>query len=254
MARPLIGITTYREQARWGIWHVPAVLLPAAYADAVADGRRRAGAAADRRAQRRRGRPAGRPGARRRGGRRPGAVRRARSGRTRPSSGRSGTRASSSSSRPRSTATCRCSPSAGACSCSTSRSAATWCSTSPTLERTGVHDPGPGLYQRREVRTEPDTEPSPAAGCRGDRGLPPPPGPGAGSRPELTASAWAEDGVVEAVEAGDGRFCLAVQWHPEETRTAGCSPRRSQRRFLQALQQPLSALVERIARVLLCAS
>ena len=26
--RPLIGISTYREQARWGTWHVPAVLLP----------------------------------------------------------------------------------------------------------------------------------------------------------------------------------------------------------------------------------
>jgi anthranilate synthase component 2/putative glutamine amidotransferase len=34
--RPLIGITTYREPARWGTWDVPAVLLPAAYADAVA--------------------------------------------------------------------------------------------------------------------------------------------------------------------------------------------------------------------------
>src|SRR3954470_6393362 len=35
--RPLIGITTYREQARWGFWDVPAVLLPASYADAVAE-------------------------------------------------------------------------------------------------------------------------------------------------------------------------------------------------------------------------
>src|SRR5215207_760415 len=34
--RPLIGISTYREQARWGYWDVPAVLLPATYADAVA--------------------------------------------------------------------------------------------------------------------------------------------------------------------------------------------------------------------------
>jgi anthranilate synthase component 2/putative glutamine amidotransferase len=32
----LIGITTYREQARWGAWDVPAILLPASYADAVA--------------------------------------------------------------------------------------------------------------------------------------------------------------------------------------------------------------------------
>ena len=36
--RPLIGISTYREQARWGFWDVPAVLLPA-----VLRGRRRRG-------------------------------------------------------------------------------------------------------------------------------------------------------------------------------------------------------------------
>src|SRR3954471_24786519 len=35
--RPLIGISTYREQARWGTWDVPAVLLPAPYAEAVAE-------------------------------------------------------------------------------------------------------------------------------------------------------------------------------------------------------------------------
>jgi gamma-glutamyl-gamma-aminobutyrate hydrolase PuuD len=35
--------------------------------------------------------------------------------------------------------------------------------------------------------------------------------------PELTPSAWAEDGVVEAVEATDRLFCLGVQWHPEES-------------------------------------
>ena len=34
--RPLIGISTYREKARWGSWDVPAILLPATYADAVA--------------------------------------------------------------------------------------------------------------------------------------------------------------------------------------------------------------------------
>ena len=38
--RPLIGISTYREQATWGFWDVPAVLLPAAYADAVSACRR----------------------------------------------------------------------------------------------------------------------------------------------------------------------------------------------------------------------
>jgi putative glutamine amidotransferase len=33
--RPLIGLSTYREQARWGVWDQPADLLPASYADAV---------------------------------------------------------------------------------------------------------------------------------------------------------------------------------------------------------------------------
>ncbi|MFC3995125.1 gamma-glutamyl-gamma-aminobutyrate hydrolase family protein [Nocardiopsis sediminis] len=34
---PVIGITAYREQARWGeAWDMPATLLPQAYADAVA--------------------------------------------------------------------------------------------------------------------------------------------------------------------------------------------------------------------------
>jgi putative glutamine amidotransferase len=36
---PVIGLSTYREQARWGVWDQPADLLPALYADAV----RRAG-------------------------------------------------------------------------------------------------------------------------------------------------------------------------------------------------------------------
>lgn len=32
----------------------------------------------------------------------------------------------------------------------------------------------------------------------------------------LVAAATAPDGVVEAIEATDGAFCLGVQWHPEE--------------------------------------
>jgi putative glutamine amidotransferase len=34
--KPLIGITTYREQASWGVWDQPADLLHVEYADAVA--------------------------------------------------------------------------------------------------------------------------------------------------------------------------------------------------------------------------
>lgn len=37
MRRPVIGITTYRETASWGVWHRPADLLGAGYADAVVD-------------------------------------------------------------------------------------------------------------------------------------------------------------------------------------------------------------------------
>ena len=32
----LVGITTYTEPARWGVWDEPAVLLPRTYADLVA--------------------------------------------------------------------------------------------------------------------------------------------------------------------------------------------------------------------------
>ena len=31
MTRPVVGITTYAETARWGVWNCPAVLVPADY-------------------------------------------------------------------------------------------------------------------------------------------------------------------------------------------------------------------------------
>ncbi|WP_137990402.1 gamma-glutamyl-gamma-aminobutyrate hydrolase family protein [Streptomyces vilmorinianum] len=31
MSKPLIGVTTYLDQARWGVWDMPAALLPARY-------------------------------------------------------------------------------------------------------------------------------------------------------------------------------------------------------------------------------
>jgi putative glutamine amidotransferase len=33
--RPLIGLTTYRETARWGVWHTSADLLPTSYAQSI---------------------------------------------------------------------------------------------------------------------------------------------------------------------------------------------------------------------------
>ncbi|MRK02719.1 gamma-glutamyl-gamma-aminobutyrate hydrolase family protein [Aeromicrobium sp. S22] len=36
MTRPVIGLSAYREPARWGVWHESADLLPSTYAGAVA--------------------------------------------------------------------------------------------------------------------------------------------------------------------------------------------------------------------------
>jgi gamma-glutamyl-gamma-aminobutyrate hydrolase PuuD len=33
--RPVIGVTAYAQDAKWGVWHLPAVLVPLAYVDAV---------------------------------------------------------------------------------------------------------------------------------------------------------------------------------------------------------------------------
>jgi gamma-glutamyl-gamma-aminobutyrate hydrolase PuuD len=33
--RPVIGITSYAQDAHWGVWHLPAALVPLAYVDAV---------------------------------------------------------------------------------------------------------------------------------------------------------------------------------------------------------------------------
>lgn len=33
--RPVIGITTYAQEARWGVWHLPAALVPLDYVDAI---------------------------------------------------------------------------------------------------------------------------------------------------------------------------------------------------------------------------
>jgi putative glutamine amidotransferase len=35
MTRPVIGITSYAERARWGVWDLPAALIPLAYVQAV---------------------------------------------------------------------------------------------------------------------------------------------------------------------------------------------------------------------------
>ena len=39
--------------------------------------------------------------------------------------------------------------------------------------------------------------------------------------PEFEAVAWAEDGVIEAIESTEGKVILGVQWHPENGAVAG---------------------------------
>lgn len=51
----------------------------------------------------------------------------------------------------------------------------------------------------------------------------------------LVVSATAPDGVIEAVESGEGRWLVAVQWHPENLRDDTVS-RRLFREFIQAVR------------------
>lgn len=86
------------------------------------------------------------------------------------------------------------------------------------------HDrsPGPGQFGRHPVRVAEGTRLAAALGrtevdavpAYHHQGLDE---LGAG----LVATAWAEDGLIEAVEDPDLPFCLGVQWHPE----AGDDPR-----------------------------
>jgi anthranilate synthase component 2/putative glutamine amidotransferase len=211
--RPLIGISSYREQARWGYWDVPAVLLPAAYADAVAeaggepvllptaavsvdvvarlDGLVLAGGAdVD---------PA-------RYGEEPGSHTIA----TRPDRDASEVAVLQA-------ALDRDLPLLAICRGMQLLDVVLGGSLVqhlPGVAGTQPHQLGPGVYAERKVRTAPGTVldallgPVTTVNCHHHQALD-------RIAPELTPSAWAEDGVVEGVEAAGRRFCLGVQWHPE---------------------------------------
>ena len=81
------------------------------------------------------------------------------------------------------------------------------------------HNPGGDEFGLIEVRTEPDSlvarvlGPDVLAHCHHHQSV--------RSHPGYLAAAWAEDGTVEAMEADpaeQARFCLGVQWHPEMSR------------------------------------
>jgi putative glutamine amidotransferase len=77
------------------------------------------------------------------------------------------------------------------------------------------HAPGPGVYGEHDVRIAPGTRTAAALGAeivpvpsyhhQGIERL----GDG------LVATGWAEDGTIEALEDPAHPFCVGVQWHPE---------------------------------------
>ena len=211
--RPLIGISTYREQARWGYWDVPAVLLPATYADAVAgcggepvllptgsassavverlDGLVLAGGAdVD---------PA-------RYGQAPGAATTV----VRPDRDavELAVLAAALERNLPLLAVCR------GMQLLNVLLGGDLVQHLPDLPAAGNHQAGPGVFAQREVQTVPGTRlaallgPTAPADCHHHQAL-------GRVADGLTAAAWAEDGVLEAVEASGSRFCVGVQWHPE---------------------------------------
>ncbi|MCW2636982.1 MAG: glutamine amidotransferase [Blastococcus sp.] len=211
--RPLIGISTYREQARWGVWDVPAVLLPASYADAVAE-------------------VGGEPVLLPTGAVTPDVVERldglvlaggadidpARYGEEpgphtttiRPERDASETAVLQA-------ALDRDLPILAICRGMQLLNVllgGTLLQHLPVVPETEPHLLQLGRFARREVRTAADSElgrllgPVASADCHHHQALD-------RIAPPLSPSAWSEDGVVEGVELPGRRFCLAVQWHPE---------------------------------------
>jgi len=81
------------------------------------------------------------------------------------------------------------------------------------------HAPAPGMFGSHPVRVAAGTRLAGILDANGDGVEVPTAHHQAVDRlgEGLVATAWAEDGVVEAVETGAGGdpFLLAVQWHPE---------------------------------------
>jgi putative glutamine amidotransferase len=83
----------------------------------------------------------------------------------------------------------------------------------PDLVGHETHSPGGDVYGAVEVETEPGSRLAGLVGarvevsCHHHQSV--------ASHPGFTAVARASDGTVEAMEATGDRYCLAVQWHPE---------------------------------------
>jgi putative glutamine amidotransferase len=220
--QPVIGLTAYCEEARWSHWHRPAVLLPANYAEQVAA----AG-----------GIPVllpPLPGIAGSVGRLDGLLL---TGGGDIDPGRYGAQPHPATSRvsgPRDAAELEVldaalaagTPVLGVCRGMQLLNVARGGTLCQHLPNEAGHTPAPGAFGAHPVRVAPGTRLAGILGANG-AGVDVPTahhqaidqlGDG------LVATAWAADGVIEAVEPATGNgpeFLLAVQWHPE----AGTDPR-----------------------------
>ena len=199
-ARPVIGISAYSQNARWAHWDLPAVLLPQQVHRHGRPGRRPAGPAAAAGRGGRGAAPAGRPGAvrwRRPG---PGPLRRGARHADRACQPGPGQCRGWSSAGTRWPADCRCSASAAACRSSTSRSAAPCTSTCRIWSVTTATRPRRHGYGSHKVSVASGSQLAAVLG-RSEAAVPTHHHQaidrlGGG----LVATAWTDDGVIEAVE------------------------------------------------------
>jgi putative glutamine amidotransferase len=219
--KPVIGLTAYCEEARWSHWHRPAVLLPANYAEQVAA----AGgvpvllpplpgiaAAVDRI-----------DGLLLTGG---GDIDPGRYGeQPHPATSRVSRARDAAELELLGAAVAAAKPVLGVCRGMQLLNVARGGTLRQHLPDGAGHTPVPGAFGTHPVRVAAGTRLAGILGANGS-GVDVPTSHhqaidrlGAG----LVATAWAEDGVIEAVEPGvdGGQFLLAVQWHPE----AGSDPR-----------------------------
>ena len=230
--QPVIGLTAYCEQARWSHWHKSAVLLPANYAEQVAS----AG-----------GIPVllpPLPGIAAAVGRLDGLLL---TGGGDVDPGRYGAQPHPATSRvsgPRDAAelevlgaaVAAAKPVLGVCRGMQLVNVARGGTLCQHLGGDAGHTPAPGTFGSHPVRIAAGTRLAGILGANGAGVDVPTAHHQAIDRlgDGLVATAWAEDGVVEAVERSDagGPFLVAVQWHPE----AGADPR-----LIQALVGAASA-------------
>jgi putative glutamine amidotransferase len=89
----------------------------------------------------------------------------------------------------------------------------------PDLVGHDRHNPGPDAFGETAVSIEPGSrlaslvEPALTVHCHHHQSV--------RTHPGFIGVAWADDGLLEAMEAPGERLCVAVQWHPEMAADAG---------------------------------